>query len=280
MGTHCPFQSTCPARGTTTHRLSADNRARISIHVPREGHDVTAPIAPKPTADFNPRAPRGARRRTLQIVYKEEGISIHVPREGHDPCGEHADARQPQFQSTCPARGTTIHIDYLRKSLPYFNPRAPRGARLTIQPRVTGAVSYFNPRAPRGARRSVSMDDTCAIRISIHVPREGHDVNTTKRGVELVAFQSTCPARGTTVQVPNPNTARGISIHVPREGHDLTVGQRETAVVGISIHVPREGHDSKHAQFFRADLRKSYKYPAERDALPTKNVCKHIKTLG
>lgn len=48
----------------------------------------------------------------------------------------------------------------------------------------------------------------------------------------------------------------------------------------ISIHVPREGHDSKHAQFFRADLRKSYKYPAERDALPTKNVCKHIKTLG
>lgn len=50
--------------------------------------------------------------------------------------------------------------------------------------------------------------------------------------------------------------------------------------VFISIHVPREGHDSKHAQFFRADLRKSYKYPAERDALPTKNVCKHIKTLG
>ena len=50
--------------------------------------------------------------------------------------------------------------------------------------------------------------------------------------------------------------------------------------IPISIHVPREGHDSKHAQFFRADLRKSYKYPAERDALPTKNVCKHIKTLG
>ena len=70
-------------------------------------------------------------------------------------------------------------------------------------------------------------------------------------------FQSTCPARGTTYQL---GAIKG----------DLT----------ISIHVPREGHDSKHAQFFRADLRKSYKYPAERDALPTKNVCKHIKTLG
>ena len=73
----------------------------------------------------------------------------------------------------------------------------------------------------------------------------------------LPVFQSTCPARGTTAK---PRPVRGAK--------------------NISIHVPREGHDSKHAQFFRADLRKSYKYPAERDALPTKNVCKHIKTLG
>ena len=72
----------------------------------------------------------------------------------------------------------------------------------------------------------------------------------------------------------------GISIHVPREGHDGNGHYHAEAYRAISIHVPREGHDSKHAQFFRADLRKSYKYPAERDALPTKNVCKHIKTLG
>ena len=70
-----------------------------------------------------------------------------------------------------------------------------------------------------------------------------------------------------------------ISIHVPREGHDCYDNFFLSNEI-ISIHVPREGHDSKHAQFFRADLRKSYKYPAERDALPTKNVCKHIKTLG
>ena len=71
-----------------------------------------------------------------------------------------------------------------------------------------------------------------------------------------------------------------ISIHVPREGHDWDSAVVVDCWCSISIHVPREGHDSKHAQFFRADLRKSYKYPAERDALPTKNVCKHIKTLG
>ena len=33
------FQSTCPARGTTSDVLAAESIARISIHVPREGHD-------------------------------------------------------------------------------------------------------------------------------------------------------------------------------------------------------------------------------------------------
>lgn len=48
------------------------------------------------------------------------------------------------------------------------------------------------------------------------------------------------------------------------------------AKLDISIHVPREGHDSKHAQFLRANLRKSYNYPFERDALHAKNACKLI----
>ena len=97
----------------------------------------------------------------------------------------------------------------------------------------------------------------CQRRISIHVPREGHDGSVAAEWARMI-----------------------ISIHVPREGHDQQEEPHEKEPEQISIHVPREGHDSKHAQFFRADLRKSYKYPAERDALPTKNVCKHIKTLG
>ena len=160
--------------------------------------------------------------------------------------------------------------------------------------------------------------------ISIHVPREGHDMyvyyqsctvrfqstcpargttKTTEFTYNPIEFQSTCPARGTTVVILASGILQGIiSIHVPREGHDTypsavrlhavyfnpraprgarrEVVDQYTVNKPISIHVPREGHDSKHAQFFRADLRKSYKYPAERDALPTKNVCKHIKTLG
>ena len=96
----------------------------------------------------------------------------------------------------------------------------------------------------------------------------------------IIEFQSTCPARGTTRTAEvtpavfsdfNPRAPRGARLR------DFILIRLKAR---ISIHVPREGHDSKHAQFFRADLRKSYKYPAERDALPTKNVCKHIKTLG
>ena len=34
------FQSTCPARGTTSFNERYFNDFTISIHVPREGHDV------------------------------------------------------------------------------------------------------------------------------------------------------------------------------------------------------------------------------------------------
>ena len=58
----CPvFQSTCPARGTTKKRRYPWTELTISIHVPREGHDVAR----------------------VEFVHFEL-ISIHVPREGHD----------------------------------------------------------------------------------------------------------------------------------------------------------------------------------------------------
>ena len=79
-----------------------------------------------------------------------------------------------EFQSTCPARGTTRTAE------------------------VTPAVfSDFNPRAPRGARLRDFILIRLKARISIHVPREGHDDNLW--GV----YQG-----------------GAISIHVPREGHD------------------------------------------------------------
>ena len=80
------FQSTCPARGTTaTHIDYCCICHHISIHVPREGHDKRIAPFSANIADFNPRAPRGARRAVCLFEI----------------------ARLRLFQSTCPARGTT-----------------------------------------------------------------------------------------------------------------------------------------------------------------------------
>ncbi len=156
-----------------------------------------------------------------------------MPREGHD--------KQIVDKWTA-THWISIHV-----------PREGHDAK----PRPARGAKNISIHVPREGHDRLCVWQQLRLCISIHVPREGHDHNIDAEARELVTFQSTCPARGTTAQK-----------------------NRQHETVCISIHVPREGHDSKHAQFFRADLRKSYKYPAERDALPTKNVCKHIKTLG
>ena len=158
-----------------------------------------------------------------------------MPREGHDPCRAAAAAGLGDFNPRAPRGARPYRPRSRRSTRKYFNPRAPRGARLLGLGEGSSTPGDFNPRAPRGARPGGRGGRQ----------KGGGDFNPRA-----------------------PRGARPVSL-TPRYGR-----------ARISIHVPREGHDSKHAQFFRADLRKSYKYPAERDALPTKNVCKHIKTLG
>ena len=147
------FQSTCPARGTTTATNTRTARHQnFNPRAPR-GARLNVILVREITRNFNPRAPRGAR---LSDVFADDSnylISIHVPREGHD-----------SFLEVC---------DMARF---YFNPRAPRGAR---------------------HRRRYQVDETSK-------------------------FQSTCPARGTTEGSPSIQRRASISIHVPREGHDST----------------------------------------------------------
>ena len=59
-----------------------------------------------------------------------------------------------------------------------------------------------------------------ALLISIHVPREGHDLDVFADEATSGIFQSTCPARGTTDVNADVGHVPHISIHVPREGHD------------------------------------------------------------
>ena len=110
--------------------FTGDEVGGISIHVPREGHDIYSPTTQITFCDFNPRAPRGARQTSSNIV------TIKL-----------------EFQSTCPARGTTINVHRAISTHSNFNPRAPRGARLMVL-LVFMILKHFNPRAPRGARPS------------------------------------------------------------------------------------------------------------------------------
>ena len=166
--------------------------------MPREGHD------------FVP----------SNLVAFTGDISIHVPREGHDLDAAPQKTDEREFQSTCPARGTTPTTS------------------ATTEP-----TANFNPRAPRGARRALCARRKCDRKISIHVPREGHDFVLFFKTNRYIIFQSTCPARGTTMHRRlilfftknfNPRAPRGA-----RREHQRAKNQK----YDISIHVPREGHD-------------------------------------
>ena len=101
-----------------------------------------------------------------------------------------------RFQSTRPMRGATGSLRCAPPFRPYFNPRAPCGARRPEAERFH-TVFYFNQRAPCGARLPSGT------------------VGTRRR-----AFQSTRPMRGATRQLRQLLEGQGISIHAPHAGRD------------------------------------------------------------
>ena len=62
-----------------------DRYFRISIHVPREGHDGLLVSSIMPTKQISIHVPREGHDNLRVALHLEGGISIHVPREGHDP---------------------------------------------------------------------------------------------------------------------------------------------------------------------------------------------------
>ena len=98
--------------------------------------------------------------------------------------------------------------------------RAPCGARRGNVKRLKRKQRNLNPRAPCGARHSRWNFFLCLT----------------------MAFQSTCPLRGTTSLDYIYIIACCISIHVPLAGHDLQILLLHPLQT-ISIHVPLAGHD-------------------------------------
>ena len=146
------FQSTRPVRGATSAEGKSEETDRISIHAPRAGRDRKGPI-PGHSAEISIHAPRAGRDQvpggsvrprlefqstrpvrgaTLAVVDPPYGIkiSIHAPRAGRD---FHAVAHALPL-------GISIH--------------APRAGRDRQNKTEQGGRPYFNPRAPCGARHA------------------------------------------------------------------------------------------------------------------------------
>ena len=132
-------------------RVSAAQPHLISIHAPHTGRDgnssadithITKFQSTRPirgatgstgtctwrSANFNPRAPYGARRSVPPRVHGGASISIHAPHTGRD-------------SHLVPCTGST----------PYFNPRAPYGAR-PPRPATVPVIQPISIHAPHTGR--------------------------------------------------------------------------------------------------------------------------------
>ena len=122
------FQSTHPAWGATHRRRRFGRYMDISIHAPRVGCDYKKIVKRRKSAYFNPRTPRGVRRRRLRLG-----------RRGFI------------FQSTHPAWGAT-GADMDAGAGEGISIHAPRVGCDCLPPRKNINSRNFNPRTPRGVR--------------------------------------------------------------------------------------------------------------------------------
>ena len=168
--------------------------------------------------DFNPRTPCGARRfRYVTVAFvwsfqstrpmrgatfyilptmRARDISIHAPHAGRD-AGDKYITGSNCISIHAPLAGCDVeHIQHTVWFSPYFNPRAPCGARQGDHLGGTPlrAISIHAPRAGRDTQR---MAEAMQELISIHAPRAGRDHCKGSR-----------------------RKRQSISIHAPRAGRD------------------------------------------------------------
>ena len=168
------FQPTLPARGATASTSRRSAPPGISTHAPREGSDLRQsrhagqqrqfqPTLPARGATarvcagvvrqghFNPRSPRGERRKVYDPRNESDSISTRAPREGSD-----------------------LLFSFPRRHLGNFNPRSPRGERPAPQHRYL-FLTKFQPALPARGATLRAVRDPAYGHISTRAPREGSD---------------------------------------------------------------------------------------------------------
>ena len=82
-------------------------------------------------------------------------------------------------------------------------------------------ISIHAPRVGSDKHEQVQQPENRGI--SIHAPRVGSDVIAAELGLPVLAFQSTLPVWGATLNLQNSIPSDMISIHAPRVGSDRPI---------------------------------------------------------
>ena len=222
------------------HRSDVEpNAIVISIHAPLAGRDAGAQHCACPTANFNPRAPCGARPFRFDTATGGYVFQSTRPLRGATKAPL---SLFPEFlfQSTRPLRGATADILMSDLSHAFQSTRPLRGATLEDgKPLVCNKISIHAPLAGRDAWPS---GITPPSPISIHAPLAGRDF-TGPRMCFTSIISIHAPLAGRDSSGDGVGVQRVISIHAPLAGRDFWRARVPTRRY-ISIHAPLAGRDT------------------------------------
>ena len=239
-----PFQSTLPSRGATRPcRSTRKRRLRFQSTLPSRGATRIGRSIFNFVKYFNPRSPRGERHNPSDTTTGKRIISIHAPLAGSDELTGCLLRFLLIFQSTLPSRGATAAPRPSPLVFGDFNPRSPRGERLSYHPRRQTTDLFQSTLPSRGATimtcfsplmycifqstlpsRGATLCESfcsCHADISIHAPLAGSDFRPKDGKRQRREFQSTLPSRGATLRWCPTCCGLMISIHAPLAGSDV-----------------------------------------------------------
>ena len=191
----------------------------ISIHSPLAGRDQDRRAGRAAGQDFNPLAPRGARRLCGAQLQVREEISIHSPLAGRDGRCYHSVETYQSISIHSPLAGRDDKKPGTADPNADFNPLAPRGARHRAMRTLSESCKFQSTRPSRGETVVMQVPSIKQV-ISIHSPLAGRDGSilgrensaayfnplaprgarptATSRANAAAEFQSTRPSRGET----------------------------------------------------------------------------------
>ena len=214
----------------------------ISIHAPHTGRDSVDRAPSFGTSTFQSTRPiRGATKSTLPRGRGRPHFNPRAP-YGARPVLSSRSYSYSVFQSTRPIRGATDSCSRCRLSIS-ISIRAPHTGRDQRTHLRSSRQPYFNPRAPYGARPGAGTAPDPVLAISIHAPHTGRDDTRLRSSSTSLVFQSTRPIRGATNRHSNilskhndfnPRAPYGARLAGYSEGYASGV---------ISIHAPHTGRD-------------------------------------